>query len=170
MTSTAASEFNVEQGLMELPGTPARWIWAFTCPEPKCACRTAVVLSLAGERELLLELDRLRDLIYHTRDVELAVQLGVPRFTAKSWWFVVKTSGTFRSVRWRFTLSESGAYSRRRARGHGRSFGMGGFGRGSVSTRQSPQRGFAQLSPMSSGTWMSRSLGSLTERACTCTQ
>ncbi len=58
MTSTAASEFNVEQGLMELPGTPARWIWAFTCPEPKCACRTAVVLSLAGERELLLELGR----------------------------------------------------------------------------------------------------------------
>jgi len=70
MTSTTASEFNVEQGLMELPGTPARWIWAFTCPEPKCACRTAVVLSLAGERELLLELGRpvadawLRDATY----------------------------------------------------------------------------------------------------------
>jgi hypothetical protein len=28
---------------------------------------------------------RLRDLVYHTRDVELAVRLGVPRSTAKSW-------------------------------------------------------------------------------------
>lgn len=58
MTSTAVSEFNVEQGLIALPGTPARWVWAFTCPYPKCACRTAVVLSLPGERELLLERGR----------------------------------------------------------------------------------------------------------------
>lgn len=55
MMSSDAPLFDVEQGLIELPGAPARWIWAFTCPTPECGCRTAIVLSAAGERETLLE-------------------------------------------------------------------------------------------------------------------
>lgn len=58
MTSTDGVAFDVEQGLIELPGTSVRWIWAFTCPTPKCACRVAVVLSAPGDRELLLERGR----------------------------------------------------------------------------------------------------------------
>jgi hypothetical protein len=50
--------FDVEQGLIELPETPARWIWAFTCPTRECACRTAIVLSAPGDRETLLERGR----------------------------------------------------------------------------------------------------------------
>jgi hypothetical protein len=41
-----------------LPGAPGRWIWAFTCPEPECPCRTAVVLARSGDRGTLLELGR----------------------------------------------------------------------------------------------------------------
>ncbi len=58
MTATDAVAFDVEQGLIELPGTPPRWIWAFTCPTPKCACRAAIVVSAAGERGTLLERGR----------------------------------------------------------------------------------------------------------------
>jgi hypothetical protein len=47
-----------ELGLLELPGAAGGWLWAFTCPEPACGCRTAVVLSLSGEREALLERGR----------------------------------------------------------------------------------------------------------------
>jgi hypothetical protein len=54
MTSTDAVAFDVEQGLIELPGAPARWIWAFICPTPKCACRGVLVLSSPGDRETLL--------------------------------------------------------------------------------------------------------------------
>jgi hypothetical protein len=43
--------FDVEQGLIGLPGTPAGWIWAFTCPTRECRCRVAVVLSTPGDRE-----------------------------------------------------------------------------------------------------------------------
>lgn len=50
--------FDVEQGLLELPGAPAGWIWVFTCPTPKCACRAALVLSTPGERETLLDRGR----------------------------------------------------------------------------------------------------------------
>jgi len=35
MTSLLTSRFDVEQGLIELPEEPARWIWAFTCPIPE---------------------------------------------------------------------------------------------------------------------------------------
>lgn len=35
---------------LELPGSPPTWLWAFTCPEPDCSCRTAVVLG-ADDRE-----------------------------------------------------------------------------------------------------------------------
>jgi hypothetical protein len=54
-----ASVFDVEEGLIELPGAPARWIWAFTCPTPACACRVAIVLSMPGDRETLLDRGRL---------------------------------------------------------------------------------------------------------------
>lgn len=56
--SMDGAAFEVEQGVIELPGTPARWIWAFTCPTPKCACRAAVMLSMRGDRALLLERGR----------------------------------------------------------------------------------------------------------------
>ena len=52
------SAFDVEQGLIELPGTPAGWIWAFTCPARECSCRIAIVLSTPGDRETLLGLGR----------------------------------------------------------------------------------------------------------------
>ena len=58
MTLTEAAAFNVEDGLMELPGTPARWIWAFTCPTPECTCSEAIILSAPGDRENLLDLGR----------------------------------------------------------------------------------------------------------------
>jgi len=45
---------NAERGLLELSGAPGCWIWAFTCPTPECACRTAIVLSTTGDRESLL--------------------------------------------------------------------------------------------------------------------
>jgi hypothetical protein len=44
-----------ELGLLELPGAAGGWLWAFTCPTPECACRTALVLSGLGNREALLE-------------------------------------------------------------------------------------------------------------------
>ena len=47
--------FDIEQGLIELPGAPARWIWAFTCPTPACGCRIAIVVSTPGDRETLRE-------------------------------------------------------------------------------------------------------------------
>lgn len=58
MTIPEAAVFDVEQGLMELPGEPARWIWAFTCPTPECECRTAIVLCVEGSRETLVERGR----------------------------------------------------------------------------------------------------------------
>src|SRR5882724_7524480 len=51
MSHTSAAAFDVEDGLLALPGTPECWIWAFTCPEAKCPCRVAVVVSAAGDRE-----------------------------------------------------------------------------------------------------------------------
>ena len=53
-----AHAFETEQGLIQLPGSPETWIWAFTCPEPECACRTAVVLSRSGGRDALVECGR----------------------------------------------------------------------------------------------------------------
>jgi len=43
-----------EAGLIALAGGDPRWIWAFTCPTPGCDCRTAVVLSTDGAREVLV--------------------------------------------------------------------------------------------------------------------
>lgn len=42
------------EGLLELPGSPEKWIWAFTCPTPGCDCRTAIVLTTDGGRDALL--------------------------------------------------------------------------------------------------------------------
>lgn len=50
------SGFEAEQGLLQLPGAPDEWIWAFTCRVPGCSCRTAIVLFARGDRETLLEL------------------------------------------------------------------------------------------------------------------
>jgi len=58
MTSVVASQLDAEQGLIQLPGEPAQWIWAFTCSQPECACRTAIVLSAPGARETLAERGR----------------------------------------------------------------------------------------------------------------
>ena len=54
MTHLGIPAFDIEQGLIELPGTPAGSIWAFTCPVRECSCRIAVVLSIPGDRETLL--------------------------------------------------------------------------------------------------------------------
>ncbi len=45
-----------EAGLLQLPGEPGAWIWAFTCPTPGCECREATVLWTGGDRETLLTL------------------------------------------------------------------------------------------------------------------
>jgi len=34
--------FDLEQGLIELPGAPPRSIWAFTCPTPECTVPVTV--------------------------------------------------------------------------------------------------------------------------------
>ena len=41
-----------EAGLLKLPGDEPMWIWGFTCPEPQCACRTAIVLAAAARDAL----------------------------------------------------------------------------------------------------------------------
>lgn len=43
-----------EAGLIALAGDDPRWIWAFTCSTRGCDCRTAVVLSTDGAREMLV--------------------------------------------------------------------------------------------------------------------
>jgi hypothetical protein len=43
-----------EEGILQLPGDDSKWIWAFTCPTPGCECRTATILSVAGNRDELL--------------------------------------------------------------------------------------------------------------------
>jgi hypothetical protein len=43
-----------EAGLIELASGDPTWLWAFTCPTPRCDCRTAIVLSTAGDRQVLL--------------------------------------------------------------------------------------------------------------------
>jgi SEC-C motif domain protein len=54
MTRSQSPAF--EEGLLPLPGTPEHWIWAFTCPEPKCPCRTVVVVSTTlGDRDCVRE-------------------------------------------------------------------------------------------------------------------
>jgi hypothetical protein len=44
----------LDVGVIALPGEPPQWIWAFTCPMPGCACRSAIVLSVGGDRTALL--------------------------------------------------------------------------------------------------------------------
>jgi hypothetical protein len=42
-----------EMGILQLPGDEPSWIWAFTCPTRGCSCRSALVLTTAGDRETL---------------------------------------------------------------------------------------------------------------------
>lgn len=51
MTTTA---IDPKTGLIELPGDDPAWIWAFTCRDRGCSCRSALVLATRGERETLL--------------------------------------------------------------------------------------------------------------------
>jgi SEC-C motif len=44
-----------EDGLFELPGPEPVWIWAHTCPTPRCPCRTALVASTKDGRDVLLD-------------------------------------------------------------------------------------------------------------------
>jgi len=44
----------LEEGLFELRGPTSTWVWVHTCPEPKCDCRSALVLSTPMGREALL--------------------------------------------------------------------------------------------------------------------
>lgn len=53
-----ARTFDVARGLIPLPGSPQTWIWAFTCPEPECGCRIAILLSVSGGRDQLAEIGR----------------------------------------------------------------------------------------------------------------
>jgi len=42
-------------GVFELAGSPPAWIGVYTCPTPKCSCRSALVLATHDGREKLLE-------------------------------------------------------------------------------------------------------------------
>jgi hypothetical protein len=43
-----------DDGVFELAGESPTWIWAHTCPTPKCPCRTALVAATREGREALL--------------------------------------------------------------------------------------------------------------------
>lgn len=58
MTAAEVIAFDVEDGLIELAGTPPLWIWAFTCPTRECSCRVALVISSGAEQAHLLERGR----------------------------------------------------------------------------------------------------------------
>jgi hypothetical protein len=58
MGSRSPSPFDPQQGLIELPGEPVQWIWAFTCPHSACECRSAIVLSAPGGRDALVAVGR----------------------------------------------------------------------------------------------------------------
>lgn len=44
----------LDEGLLELPGDKPLWIWAHTCPDRACDCRTALILVSDESREALL--------------------------------------------------------------------------------------------------------------------
>jgi hypothetical protein len=43
-----------EEGVFELAGPKPTWIWAHTCPTPRCPCRTAILASTREGRNVLL--------------------------------------------------------------------------------------------------------------------
>jgi hypothetical protein len=43
-----------EEGVFELAGPKPTWIWAHTCPTPRCPCRTAILASTSEGRDVLL--------------------------------------------------------------------------------------------------------------------
>jgi len=44
-----------DDGVFELAGAEPIWIWAHTCPKPRCSCRSALVLATNEGRDTLLE-------------------------------------------------------------------------------------------------------------------
>jgi hypothetical protein len=51
--SENASRLSPEKALFRLADTDASWIRVHTCPTPRCACRTALVLATHDGREIL---------------------------------------------------------------------------------------------------------------------
>ena len=51
----APVQLAADDGVFELAGSPPTWISVFTCPTPRCQCRTALVLGTDSGRETLLE-------------------------------------------------------------------------------------------------------------------
>ena len=43
-----------EEGVFELAGPKPTWIWAHTCPTPRCPCRTAILACTSEGRDVLL--------------------------------------------------------------------------------------------------------------------
>jgi hypothetical protein len=44
-----------EDGVFELTGPEPIWIWAHTCPTPRCPCRTALLAATTEGRDVLLD-------------------------------------------------------------------------------------------------------------------
>ena len=53
--SAATVQITPGEGIYELAGDRPAWIWAHTCPDPKCDCRAALILATTEGREVLLE-------------------------------------------------------------------------------------------------------------------
>ena len=51
----APVQLAADDGVFEVAGSPPTWISVFTCPKPRCQCRTALVLSTDSGRETLIE-------------------------------------------------------------------------------------------------------------------
>jgi hypothetical protein len=64
---TGQVALTLEDGLYELPGQEPLWIWARTCPLPKCDCRSALIVSTPHSRQALLEQARGVDDAWHAR-------------------------------------------------------------------------------------------------------
>lgn len=69
----------IEDGVIELKGrdgTP-KWIWAHTCPDLECDCRSALVIAARGDKDVVLQAARVAELHCHagretgTLDTEL---------------------------------------------------------------------------------------------------
>jgi hypothetical protein len=52
---TKARHLADDEGVFQLSGYDAPWIWAHTCPTPKCSCRSALILATNDGRAALLE-------------------------------------------------------------------------------------------------------------------
>ena len=52
---TKARHIADDEGVFQLSGYDATWIWVHTCPTPKCSCRSALIVSTNDGRAALLE-------------------------------------------------------------------------------------------------------------------